>query len=273
MRAFDYGSPEAVSDIAPLLEQADDPIFLGGGQTLLPTIRQGLTAPGMLISLKRLSELRFIRVSQDALEIGAMTTHATVAESAEVRRLIPGLAALAGRIADRHVRNRGTLGGSVANNDPAADYPAALLALGASVKTTRRTLSAEDFFEGLFTTALEENELVLSVSFPLGSGFSYQKFINPASRYAVVGVGVARAQGGVVVAVTGAGDDGVFRWGEAEERLSENFSAASITEIEPDASLLMSDLHASASYRATLVRVLAGRTVRDLEMTGYLDRN
>jgi carbon-monoxide dehydrogenase medium subunit len=218
--------------------------------------------------LKKIEELNFIKEHSECIEIGAMTSHATVAESKTLDQLLPGLSSVAAGIADRHVRNRGTLGGSIANCDPAADYPAALLALGAVVQTTRRAIEADDFFVGLFTTALDEGEIIRSVTFPKGSKLSYVKYSNPASRYAIVGTAVAQSADSTKVAVTGAGNDGVFRWGEAEELLSIDFTSAAISAVQPDIEIMMGDIHASPKYRAALVQIMARRAVEKLIQGG-----
>jgi carbon-monoxide dehydrogenase medium subunit len=238
---------------------ADDK-FIAGGQSLLGAIKLGLAAPAGLVDLRRLPELQGLSVGAGAVRIGAATTHATVAASAEVGKAIPALADLAGRIGDRQVRNVGTLGGSLANNDPAACYPAAALALGATVHTDRRDIAADDFFQGLFTTALHEGEVITAVSFPIPLVAAWQKFKQPASRFSLVGVFVARFAGGVRVAVTGAGA-GVFRCTDLEQALSGDWSpaAARAVRVSPDG--LNSDLHGTAAYRAALIPELAARAV------------
>ena len=220
-----------------------------------------LAAPSDVIDLSGIAELKGISVSGDAVTIGAMTRHADVAGSSDVKGAIPALAALAASIGDQAVRNRGTIGGSVANNDPAADYPAALLALGATVKTDKREIAADDFFTGMFDTALNDGEIVTSVSFPVPEKAAYVKFPNPASRYAMVGVFVAKTAGGVRVAVTGAGSGGVFRVPEYESALASNFSPDAIADGVVPAGNLNSDLHADAEYRAHLIGVMARRAV------------
>ena len=206
-------------------------------------------------------ELSGLVRQSDDLVVGAMTRHAEVARSSVVRAAIPALATLAGEIGDPHVRNRGTIGGSLANNDPAADYPAAVLALGATVVTSKRRIAADDYFTGLFETALEPGELITQVSFPIPQKAAYMKFANPASRYAVVGVFVAKTAGGVRVAVTGAGENGVFRANEMETALNANFSASALDGVSVPASSLNSDIHADAEYRAHLIGVMARRAV------------
>ena len=263
MRAFAYSRPSTLSDILDRL--ADDPEArpLAGGMTLLPTLKQRLSAPNELVDLAGVPLLADIEEDEGELEVGATATHASVAASPVVRRLLPGLAGLARQIGDAQVRNRGTIGGSVANNDPAADYPAALLALGAKVVTDRREIPAADFFRGLFDTALAPGELVLSVRFPLEQRCAYAKFRHPVSGYALAGVCIAGRPGDWRVAVTGAGA-GVFRLTALETRLAAGLdaSAAELVDVEP--SSLISDFHASGEYRAQLVRVMAARAISEL---------
>ncbi len=259
MYAFDYHRPTTVRDAQSLLKDGARP--LAGGQTLIPTLKQRLANPPVVVDLGAIAELRGIEQSAGALVIGAMTRHAEVAESKVVRAALPGLAALAESIGDPHVRNSGTIGGSVANNDPAADYPAAVLALGATIVTSKRQIAADQFFKGLFTTALDEEEIITRLSFPLGAKFAYAKFHNPASRYALVGVGVAQRGAEVRVVATGAGASGVFRVPAMEAALAKTFAPGAIDGIKVDPSGLMSDLHADAAYRANLVAVMAKRAV------------
>lgn len=261
MYDFAYHKPSSVSDAVAARSGAEDGTYVAGGMTLVPTLKQRLAQPSDLIDLGSVSELKGITVSGDTVTIGAMTTHETVANSADVQSVIPALAALAGMIGDPQVRNRGTIGGSVANNDPAADYPAACLALGAIIKTDKREIAADDFFTGMFETALEDGEMIVSVSFPKPQKASYQKFINPASRYALVGVFAAQTGGGARVAVTGAGQDGVFRVPEMESALGANWSPEAVAGVSVDAGTLNADIHASAEYRAHLITVMAKRAV------------
>ena len=261
MYAFDYQKPSSVADAVAALKAADDGKFMAGGMTLIPTLKQRLAQPSHLIDLGGVSDLVGVTVSGNTVTIGAMTTHAAVANSKEVAAAIPALAALAGGIGDPQVRNRGTIGGSVANNDPAADYPGACLALGATIKTDRRELTAEEFFTGLFETALADDEIIVSVSFPNAEKAAYVKFDNPASRYALVGVFVARTADGVRVAVTGSGQNGVFRVPEMEKALSASLSPDAVAGITVDAGTLNSYIHASAEYRAHLITVMAKRAV------------
>jgi carbon-monoxide dehydrogenase medium subunit len=260
MYAFDYHRPASVRDAQGLLK--DGAKLLAGGQTLLPTMKQRLASPSAIVDLGAIADLRKIEQTGGALIIGAMATHAEVAESKTVTSALPGLTVVAGGIGDPHVRNSGTIGGSVANNDPAADYPAAVLALGATVITSKRQIAADAFFNGLFTTALGEDEIITAVSFPLGPKFGYAKFAHPASRYALVGVAVAQRGSEVRVAVTGAGSNGVFRVPAMETALAKSFAPGAVAGVKVDASGLMSDIHADAAFRANLVSVMAKRAVQ-----------
>ena len=261
MENFGYHTPASVADASKLLDAHEDAKLIAGGMTLLPTLKQRLAAPSDLIDLAGVAELRGIKREGDEIVIGAMTPHAEVHESALVRDAIPGLASLAGQIGDPAVRHRGTIGGSLANNDPTADYPAAVLALGATIVTNKRKLKAEEFFQGLFTTALESDEIITKVMFPLPKKAAYIKFRNQASRYALVGVFVAKRPSDVRVAVTGAGSDGVFRAEAFEEALKKRFSHKVLDGISVSADGLNSDLHGSAEYRAHLISVLTRRAV------------
>lgn len=263
MRAFAYSRPSTLSDILDRLADEPEARPLAGGMTLLPTLKQRLSAPSELVDLAGVPLLAEIEEDGGELVIGAMATHASVAASPLVSELLPGLAHLARHIGDAQVRNRGTIGGSVAINDPAADYPAALLASGAIVATDRRELPAEDFFTGLFDTALEPGELVLSVRFPLNRRLAYAKFRHPISGYAMAGVCVAGEAGAWRVAVTGAGP-GVFRLHDLEARLSERFDASAAETVEIPPADLISDFHADGLYRAQLVRVMAGQAIAEL---------
>jgi aerobic carbon-monoxide dehydrogenase medium subunit len=260
MYAFEYRRPETLSAAVGDLANPDAKV-LAGGMTLLPTMKQRLASPAALIDLRNVRELAGIAREGDNLVIGAMARHAEVAHSSVVEAAIPALASLAKIIGDPHVRNMGTIGGSLANNDPAADYPAAALALGATIVTNKRRIPASDFFTGLFETALEAGELITQVSFPIPQKAAYQKFRNPASRYALVGVFVAKTAGGVRVAVTGAGSNGVFRAEEFEAALNANFASAALDSVSMSASGLNSDMHADADYRAHLIGVMAKRAV------------
>jgi aerobic carbon-monoxide dehydrogenase medium subunit len=261
MYAFEYHRPTSLRQAANLASKADDAKILAGGHTLLPTMKQRLAAPANLIDLSQIPELRGIERSARSVTIGAMVTHSEVANSPEVREAIPGLAEMAEQIGDPHVRNRGTIGGSIANNDPSADYPAACLALGAVITTNKRKIAADLFFTGLFETALEEGEIITRVSFPIPSKAAYAKFRNPASRYALVGVFVAKRASDIRVAVTGAGSNGVFRVADMEQALAKRFSAKSLDGINASTEGLNSDIHADAAYRAHLIGVMARRAV------------
>jgi carbon-monoxide dehydrogenase medium subunit len=262
MHDFAYHRPASLADAAKLLKQAgDDGKLMAGGQTLIPTLKLRLAQPAAVIDLGGVKDLGGIKASAGEVTIGAGTTHAAVAASKDVQGKIKALAELAGHIGDRQVRHRGTLGGSIVNNDPAADYPAAVLGLGATVVTNQRKIAADDFFKGLFETALKPGEIVTAVSFPVPEKAAYMKFANPASRFALVGVFVAKTKGGVRVAVTGAGERGVFRAAALEKALGGNFSAKAIEGIAIPPKGLNSDIHASAEYRAHLIGVMARRAV------------
>ena len=259
MQAFTYANPSTLTDAARAAS-VDNAKFLAGGQTLLASMKLGLSAPEALVDLANIADLKGITVSGGVVKIGAMTSHAAVAAHADVQQAIPALAELAGKIGDRQVRNRGTIGGSLANNDPAACYPAAVLGLGATVHTNSRSIAADDFFKGMFETALAEGEVITAVSFPVPEKAGWQKFKQPASRFSIVGVFVSKGPQGVRVAVTGAGAS-VFRAKALEAKLAANWSAAALAGASISADGLNSDLHGSAEYRAALVPVLAGRAV------------
>jgi aerobic carbon-monoxide dehydrogenase medium subunit len=261
MYNFTYHCATGLRQATNLLGKSEDAKLLAGGQTLLPTMKQRLASPSDLIDLNQVDGMSGIEVSTRNLVIGAMTRHADVARSPAVREAIPALAELAGMIGDPAVRHRGTLGGSIANNDPNADYPAACLALAATIVTTKRRIDADEFFKGLFETALEGDEIIREVSFPIPKKAAYQKFRNPASRFALVGVFVARRPSEVRVAVTGAGAAGVFRVPEFEEVLKSRFAPKSLEGLTIPADGLAGDIHGSAEYRAHLVGVLARRAV------------
>jgi carbon-monoxide dehydrogenase medium subunit len=261
MYAFQYHRPQSVAEAVRLLGAGKDAKLLAGGHTLLPTMKLRLASPGTIVDLSRVAELKGIDKKGNALVIGAMATHDEVATSATVRSAIPALCALAGGIGDQHVRNRGTIGGSIANNDPAADYPAAVLALNATIGTDKREIKADDFFKGLFATALNAGEILTRVSFPIPAKFAYAKFANPASRYALVGVAVAQAGNEVRVAVTGASGNGVFRHKAMEAALAKNWSAQALDGVSTDPGMMASDIHGDAAYRAHLVGVMARRAV------------
>ena len=262
MYAFNYQRTKTVRQAAGLLAKAGgDGKILAGGQTLLPTMKQRLASPAMLIDLNQVDGMSGIELKGRNLHIGAMTKHADVANSHVVKTAIPGLAALAEGIGDPAVRNRGTIGGSIANNDPAADYPAACLGLGATIVTNKRKIPADEFFTGMFDTALEEGEIVTKVIFPVPQKAAYEKFPNPASRYAMVGVFVGKKGSDVRVAVTGAGANGVFRLPEFEAALKTRFNAKSLDGLSVPADGLNGDIHASPEYRAHLIGVMAKRAV------------
>jgi carbon-monoxide dehydrogenase medium subunit len=261
MRSFAFHSPTSLDEVSALIAGAADSMPLAGGMTLLPTIKQRLAAPVALIDLSKIPQVSGISINDGVLTVGAMTRHVEVAESGLVRKHVPVLASLAAGIGDPAVRNRGTIGGSVANNDPSADYPAAVLALDATVVTDRREIPADAFFKGLFTTALEAGEIITSLRFPVPAAAGYAKFKSPASRYAVVGVCVAKTAGKVRVAVTGAGPC-VFRVGAMETVLEIEFAPNAIAAIKLNSEALNSDIHADADYRAHLVTVMAKKAVK-----------
>jgi aerobic carbon-monoxide dehydrogenase medium subunit len=261
MHAFEYHRPSSTKDAISLAGKKDEGRYLAGGQSLVQAMKLRLSSPSDLIDLGTIKELGGIKASGSAVEIGAMTRHADVAASPEVNKAIPALAALAGIIGDRQVRHMGTIGGSLANSDPAADYPAAVLALGATIVTNKRKIEADKYFKGLFETALEPGELITSVSFPQPKRAAYMKFKNPASRFALVGVFVADFGGGKVrVGVTGAGSC-AFRQAEMEKALAAKFAPESVASIKVKPDGLNNDLHASPEYRAHLVTVMAKRAV------------
>ena len=260
MYDFAYHKPGSVADAVKLLGADGDAKAMAGGQTLIPTLKQRLARPTAVVDLSAIRDLSGISVSDGKVTIGAMTRHVDVASSAEIKKALPGLAALADGIGDPQVRNRGTIGGSIANNDPAADYPAACLALGATIKTNAREISADDFFKGMFETALKPGELIVSVSFPVAEKAAYMKFGQPASRYALVGVFVAKGPAGARVAVTGAAAS-VFRWKEAEAALAKSWSAAAIEGLKVAPGGLNGDIHGSPEYRAHLIGVMAKRAI------------
>ncbi|MBR0695591.1 xanthine dehydrogenase family protein subunit M [Bradyrhizobium lablabi] len=257
-----YHRASSVDDAAALFAKGTDAKFLAGGQTLLPVMKQRLAAPSDVIDLGKIKDLIGVEASGDTLTIKAATTHYDVAQSDAVRKAIPALAHLASMIGDPAVRHRGTIGGSLANNDPAADYPAAVLALGATVKTTKRSIAADDFFKGLFATALEDGEIITAVSFPVPAKAGYAKFPNPASRFALTGVFVAKTKAGDVRATaTGASQSGVMRVPAIEQALKANWSAGALGGVTISANGLLADIHGSAEYRANLVKVMGQRAV------------
>jgi carbon-monoxide dehydrogenase medium subunit len=260
MYDFSYHRPKSLAEASKALGAASEGKLLAGGHTLIPTLKQRLAQPSDLVDISGLAELKGIREDGGAIVIGSMTPHVQVAESEVVKKAIPALAALADGIGDAQVRNRGTIGGSIANNDPAADYPAACLGLGATIVTDKRKIPADQFFKGMFETALQPGEIITAVSFPKPEKAGYAKFPNPASRYAVVGVMAAKTKDGVRVAVTGAGP-GVFRDKGIEQALAANFSPDAVKASSANAGDLNSDIHASAEYRHHLIGVMAKRAV------------
>ena len=259
MNSFEFVRPATVADAVAALS-AEGAQALSGGQTLLATMKQRLAEPETLVSLTGIAEIRGVCEADGTISIGGATTHAEVAR--ETASSFPALSALAGGIGDPAVRNRGTIGGSLANNDPAACYPAAALGAGATIVTNAREIAADDYFQGMFATALEEGEIITSVNFPVPEKAAYAKFHQPASRFALVGVFVTKGPGGVRVAVTGASQEGVFRWAEAESALSSDFSASALAGVAPpDGDGMISDIHGSGAYRAHLVKVMTGRAV------------
>jgi aerobic carbon-monoxide dehydrogenase medium subunit len=257
-----YHRPSSVDEAAALFAKGSDTKYLAGGHTLIPVMKQRLASPSDVVDLGKIKELIGIEVSGDTVTIKAATTHYDVATSAAVQKAIAALAHLASLIGDPAVRHRGTIGGSIANNDPAADYPAAVLALGATVKTNKRSISADDFFQGLFSTALADGEIITQVAFPIPAKAGYSKFPNPASRFALTGVFVAKTSAGDVrVAVTGASQSGVMRVPAIEAALKANWSPGALDSIKISADGLMSDVHGTSDYRANLIKVMAQRAV------------
>jgi aerobic carbon-monoxide dehydrogenase medium subunit len=262
MYSTTYHRPSSVDEAAALFGKGKEAKYLAGGQTLIPVMKQRLAAPSDVIDLGKIKELVGIDVTGDTVTIKAATPHDDVASSAAVQKAIPALAHLASTIGDPAVRHRGTIGGSLANNDPAADYPSAVLALGATVKTNKRAIAAENFFNGLFATALEDGEIITAVSFPVPAKAGYAKFPHPASRFALTGVFVAKTKSGDVrVAATGASQSGVMRVAAIEAALKANWSAGALSGIAIPASGLLSDIHGSSDYRANLIKVMAQRAV------------
>lgn len=259
MYNFELKLPKTTAEAVALLKE-EGAQALSGGQTLIPTLKARLAAPSVLVALSGIAENRYVRREGNDLVIGGATTHAQVAREAAAH--FPALAFLVGHIGDPGVRNRGTIGGSVANNDPSACYPSAVLATGATVVTDRRQIAADEFFQGMFVTALEEGEIITAVRFPIPSEAGYRKFYQPASRFAMVGAFVARFADRVGVGITGASNNGVFHWHEAEAALAGNYSPAAVEALAaPDSSDMISDLHGSADYRAHLVKVMTARAV------------
>jgi len=257
MYAVNYHRANSVAEAAKLAK--GDAKYVSGGMTLIPAMKTRLASPSDLVDVSRIKDMKGIKVSGNTVTIGAATTHYEVANDEKLAKVCPALCYTASLIGDPAVRHRGTIGGSISNNDPAADYPAAMLALGATIVTNKRSIPAEKFFKGLFETALKDGELVTAVSFVAPAKAGYAKFPNPASRYAVVGVFVAKGKDGVRAAVTGAGDDGVFRSKEVEAALSKKFEADALNGVKVPAGSLMTDMHAGADYRANLIVVMARR--------------
>jgi len=264
MYEVNYHRASSLKEAAAMLKKAKDGKLLSGGQTLLPTMKQRLAAPSDVIDIGKVKELKGIKVTGKTVMIGAATTHAEVATNAKLKKACPAICHLAAHIGDPAVRAMGTIGGSIANNDPAADYPAALLALNAKIHTNKRKLDADKFFTGMFDTALKDGEIIKAVEFTAPAKAAYQKFPNPASRYAMAGVFVAKTAGGARVAVTGAGSDGVFRHNGMEAALDKNWSADAIANEKVSAGDMMSDIHGDGAYRANLVKVMAKRAVASI---------
>ncbi len=260
MYDFNYSKPSSVPDAVKALGQDPEAKAIAGGQTYIPVLKQRLAKPTSLVDLSELG-LAGITAEGGKIKIGAMTTHHQIESDENIKRSIPGLAKMASWIGDTQVRHRGTMGGSLANNDPAACYPSAVLACGATIHTDKRTITADDFFQGMFTTALEPGELITAVEFPIPEKSNYEKFRNPASRYAMVGVFVAKGPAGVRVAITGAGQGGVFRHKAMEQALSQSWSADAVKDIKTPADGLNGDIHASPEYRAHLIGVMTRRAV------------
>jgi carbon-monoxide dehydrogenase medium subunit len=269
--ATTYHRPKTIVEAVALYEGFDDASYLSGGHTLIPALKNRLAAPQHLIDVRAIPELSGITVTADKVVIGAATRHAAVAACEEVKAAIPALCGLAGSIGDVQVRHMGTIGGSTANNDPAADYPSAVLSLDAVVHTDRRAIAADDFFQGLYMTALEPGEILVRIEFRIPEIAGYAKFRNPASRYSMAAAFVSRHRDGKVrVAITGAGNGGVFRWSEAEERLADDLTPTALDGLALDPSLMMGDMHAPADYRAHLVAVMSRRAVENLGRTYIL---
>tara|TARA_B110000003_G_scaffold134643_1_gene136620 strand:+ start:39 stop:836 length:798 start_codon:yes stop_codon:yes gene_type:complete len=263
MYEIEYTKPLNISNAVNEFDQSKDGKYLAGGMTLIPTLKARLASSDILIDLKE-ANLSNISVTSTHVVIGSMTRHSDVANSADVQKSIPSLSKLAGGIGDHMVRNCGTIGGSVANNDPSACYPSAVLGLGATITTNERELSAEDYFMGMFETALNSNEIITQISFPIPDKSSYIKFPNPASRYAMVGVFMAKTGNKVNVAITGASENGVFRSSEIENALSSSFTLESLDSLDISSDGLIGDIHASSNYRANLIKVMAKRALEEI---------
>jgi carbon-monoxide dehydrogenase medium subunit len=263
MYEIEYTKPSNISNAVNEFDQSKDGKYLAGGMTLIPTLKARLASSDILIDLKE-ANLSNISVTSTHVVIGSMTRHSDVANSADIQKSIPSLSKLAGGIGDHMVRNCGTIGGSVANNDPSACYPSAVLGLGATITTNERELSAEDYFMGMFETALNSNEIITQISFPIPDKSSYIKFPNPASRYAMVGVFMAKTGNKVNVAITGASENGVFRSSEIENALSSSFTLESLDSLDISSDGLIGDIHASSNYRANLIKVMAKRALEEI---------
>tara|TARA_B100000927_G_scaffold285384_1_gene275412 strand:+ start:942 stop:1739 length:798 start_codon:yes stop_codon:yes gene_type:complete len=264
MYNFIYEKANTLRDVEKILDENEESKILAGGQTLIPTMKQRLASPSTLVDISGIDELKFITDYGASITVGSTTTHNEVLSSDIIKNKIPSLADLAEGIGDPHVRNMGTIGGSISNNDPTADYPTACLSLKAKIKTNKRDISAEDFFVGLFETALEENEIVVSIEFCIPKKASYMKFPNPASRYAMAGVYVSVFDDSINVAVTGASENGVFKWTEMEEALSSEFTLEKAKSVKLSSEGVMSDIHADSAYRANLVNIMAIRAIENL---------
>ena len=269
MYKFNYIKVETIEEASSALSNNPEAKILAGGMTLIPTMKQRLASPEQLIDIRQVNELKFIKSDSNNVIIGSVSNHYDVSSSDIVRENLPSLSKLAEGIGDPHVRNMGTIGGSITNNDPTADYPAACLGLGATIKTNKREISADEFFVDLFETILEEDEIITQVSFPIIKNSCYMKFPNPASRYAMAGVFVSKSDSEVRVAVTGAGENGVFRWKEMEDALTSNWSSSTAESIKLSPDGVMSDIHGNSDYRANLVNIMALRAVENLSNGSY----
>ena len=265
MYQFNYKKVKTIQEAVNELSLNPESKILAGGMTLIPTMKQRLASPEQLIDIRNIEELNFIKEEFNQIIVGSTTNHSTVASSNLLKEKLPSLSKLAEGIGDPHVRNMGTIGGAISNNDPTADYPAACLGLGATITTSKRDLLADEFFISLFETALDEDEIVTSVSFPIVKNSFYMKFPNPASRYAMAGVFISKKDSEVRVAVTGAGESGVFRWKEMEEALSNDWSKSSVESIKLSPVGVMSDIHGSSEYRANLANIMAVRAFENIK--------
>jgi carbon-monoxide dehydrogenase medium subunit len=272
MHTFSYVKAKSLKEAGDLLAANADAKLLAGGMTLIPTMKARLAQPSHLIDISGVSELTGIEAKDGKLSIGAFTRHAEVARSAVVKKAIPALAYLAHQIGDPQVRNRGTIGGSIANNDPAADYPSAALSLGATIVTNKREIAADDFFQGMFATALDAGEMIVKIVFPVPAKAAYEKFPHPASGYAMAGSFVSQTAKGIRVAITGAGP-GVFRWTDAEAALGKKLNAAAIEDLSVDATDLNEDMHGTREYRANLAKVMTKRAVAKLAATAATSKS